>query len=270
MNVFRRYVLHRLLRRRPPKQLSSDSPVYGKRNDIYVRASTEAHENALLLAVSARTGKVSYVWWPTDNEHANSTEAECNFEQVKWKSISVNQEYHAWRVNYPSPYQAFVHDLLFLPQIRYFLHRVRDQFYTPLTPDKRMEILEQVIKRHGADKEVRFEDLMVELYGPSIRLSLDQHAHFQRLKFILKSLEVTGDVKIRPERDGTGRDWVEWELHGDVIPEPKAIATLAAFFDSQRKHRDTIRLSIMQFILGLGMLAVAVATLVVRLGDGLP
>lgn len=265
---FRSFVLRRLLRRRPPERISSTSPDWGKRNDIYVRGSTEAHEDALLLEMDRRSQTVSYVWWPIDNEQASSTEAKCSIGQIVWHLLSVSQKYHTWRIDYSSPYEAFIHDFFCLPQIKFLFQSVRDRFYARLTPDMRMKLLAEIVRRYDSISKVRFADLLVELYGPSIRLSSNHYEHLERLKFILKSLAVTGDVRIRPDHgssNNSGRDWVEWELHGDVIPEPKAIVTLADHYDSQRKHRDTIRLANMQFILGLGMLAVAIATLLVNI-----
>lgn len=215
-----------------------------------------------------RDQKVSFVWWPPDDPYSKSTSAECNLDDIDWNSLSVTQEYRTWRLDYPSPTWAFIKDLIFLPQITYWIQTVRDKFYLPLTPDKRMKILAEVVKRHEEEREVKYIDLLIALYGPSIRLSADQYQHQERLKFILRSLEATKDVKVRPEVGAPDPDWNRWNLHGDVIPEPKAIATLAKHADSQRRHSDTVKLSRAQFFLGLAMLAVAVATLMVRISGG--
>ena len=262
----RTFFLKRLLRRRPPERISSSSPDYDKRNHIFIRGCADGHIDSLLLAVG-KGQVVSYVWWPTDDRFATASSAECDFNDVDWDSLSVTQEYHTWRLEYPSPNQAFLKDLICLPQIRYWIQKFRDRFYLPLTPDKRMKVLSEVIKRHDAEREVRYLDLLIVLYGPSIRLSTDQHQHLERLKFILRSLEATGDVRVRPEVGDPDQNWNRWDLHGDVIPEPKAIATLAKHADSQQRHNDTVRLSRMQFFLGLSMLLVALATLVVRIGS---
>lgn len=259
----RTFVLRRLLRRRPPERISSSSPDYGKRNDIYVKGSVGEHTDSLLLELD-KNQNISYVWWPTDDEQSHSSDAQTNIESINWDSLSVTQEYYTWRFDYSSPFEAFLHDLLFIPQIRFWTQKIRDRFYTRLTPDKRMLILEEVIKRHSKDQKVKFMDILIKLHGPSIRMSSNHYQYLQSLKFYLRSLESTGDVRVRPEHREAGRDWVEWELHGDVIPEPKAIATLADHADSRRRHADTIRLSRMQFFLGFAMLIVALATLLVR------
>jgi len=261
----RTFVLKRLLRRRPPERFSSADPGYDKRNYIYTRGCADGHEDSLLLAIG-KDQVVSYIWWSPDDRNATSTSAECNIEDVDWDSLSATQEYHTWRLEYPSPNHAFLKDLIFLPQISYWIQRFRDRFYPPLTPDKRMKILGEVVKRYDEEREVKFLDLLIVLYGPSIRHSPDQYQHQERLKFILQSLEATGDVKVRPETGALGQEWNLWNLHGDVIPEPKAIASLAEHADSQQRHNDTVRLSRMQFFLGLAMLLVALATLIVRIG----
>ncbi len=264
MNI-KTIVLKRLLRRRPPERFSSSDPGYDKRNYIYTRGCADGHEDSLLLSIG-KDKAVSYVWWPPDDRNATSTSAECNLKDVNWDSLSVTQEYHTWRLEYSSPNWAFLKDLIYLPQISYWIQKIRDRFYSPLTPDKRMKILVEVVKRHDEEREVKYIDLLMALYGPSIRLSSDQYQHLERLKFILRSLEATEDVRVKPEVGALGQDWNRWDLHGDVIPEPKAIATLAEHADSQLRHNDTVKLSRAQFFLGLAMLVVALATLIVRIG----
>lgn len=146
--IIKGYILKWLLRRRPPERISSSAPDYGKQNHIYVRGSVGEHEDSLLLEIG-KDGLVSYVWWPTDDSHASSSSAQSKIEDVSWNSLLVTQEYYTWKIEYPSPYDAFFKDLIFLPQLRFWLQKIRDRFYTPLTPDKRMKILGEVIKRYS-------------------------------------------------------------------------------------------------------------------------
>lgn len=256
-SFFRKRLFLYLLRKPPPKRISSLDPIESK-DYIYVHGKTSMHGDCLFLAYQRRENSVTYVYWQDGN---SSESSQCGFEDVDWSSLRVVHEYRRWNVSYDSLIGAALGDAFRGPLIRQTLTRLRSYFYKSLPLDHRFRLLEVIVASHTEFKKLQVRDLVASEYGPWVLLSDDYYKYEQQMRFLLESLAESGDVVLRGEHEDT----VAWIGEGDVRPLPKALTTVSRHMESERRHSDTVRLVRLQLFLGVAMLAMAAATVYVEL-----
>lgn len=116
-----------------------------------------------------------------------------------------------------------------------------------------MRLLAKLLEMHSTREPIRLWDLLESVYGSAVRLSDEQYLYYKQLEFLIESLVESGNA-LRKSKDNE-----------DVMPTPKAITTLATYELEREKLRSTLWIGRCQLMLGVGMLAVAAATLYIKI-----
>ncbi len=260
-DFYRRLILRRLLKKPSPDRYTMSLPENEQKNYdfISVLGSTNEHEDAYILAWDERGDVVSYMWWAEGAANVPGTETTCKFTDLKWDSLNVRHRYRTWDIRYSNAFEAYWHDILHLPILKWWLQKLRNKFLRPVSPDYRMDLLKQIIDLHSRQLPITTIDLLVNIHGSAIRLSSDFFQHQQNLQFLLDSLKDSGDVLLRGENNAM-------QFLGDsrIVPTPKSAATIATLNEDVRRHQDVVKLSKRQLWLGWAMFAIAAVTLIVE------
>ncbi len=260
-DFFRRIILRRLLKKPSPDSYTISLPENEQKNYdfISVLGSTNEHKDAYIRAWDVRGDTVSYMWWAEGATNVRGTEATCKFVDLKWNTLNVRHRYRTWDIRYSKIYEAFWHDILHLPLLKWWLQKLRNIFLRPVSPDYRMDLLKLIIRLHSRQVPITIIDLLVNIHGSAIRLSNDFSQHQKHLQFLLDSLKDSGDVLLRNENNT-----MQFIDGGTILPTPKSAATIATFNEDLRRHRDVVKLSKRQSWLGWVMFAIATVTLIVE------
>jgi len=115
------------------------------------------------------------------------------------------------------------------------------------------------VQANSAGEPVTKDGLLIGIHGSAIRLSSDYYRHYQDLRFLLESLQTSGDVILKDDMNS----W-DFLAGGDIRPSPQALETIAAHELDKQRHRDIVKLTRRQLFLGWAMFAIASATLIVE------
>lgn len=258
----RKIILRRLLKKPSPERYTTSLPEREQKSYdfISVLGSTAEHEDAWILYWDEDKDIVSYMWWPEGAAGVRGTDSTCTITDLKWDTLHVRHRYRTWDIRYSKLSVAFWHDLLHLQWWKWWLQKLKNRLLRPVGPDYRMVLLQVILDMHSRQLPITAEGLLVHIHGSPIRLSSDYSRHYDDLKFLLESLKDSGDIRLMDNDSATNSLWL-----GSIVPSPKAASTIAAYNDDARRHRDMVKLSKAQLLLGLGMLAVAAVTLIVEL-----
>ncbi len=122
-----------------------------------------------------------------------------------------------------------------------------------------MKLLAILLELHQESKPILLWDLLVRVYGGAIRLCDEQYTYFKQLEFLVDSLVESGNAQRK-----SAENEIEFLGRGDVVPMPKAITTLAAYEWEKTKLATTTLMARCQLLLGIGMLAMAAATVYMK------
>ena len=258
-------ILRRLLAKPLPERYSISAATKDQKHYdwISIRGKTEAHEDVTLRSLDSSTGVVEYFWWPSEPSNAKSTIDQCHLDEVNWDSLVASHRYITWQITYNSLWEAYIHDFLRLPRIKWFVQSIRDKFIRPVRPNYQIRLLARIVDIFNDNKPIEFSELLVSIYGPAVRMSDDKYIYERQLRFLIDSLVESGNAA-KPDENNQAH----YFDHGCIIPTPKSISTLAAHDLEMRKLRQSTWLACCQLLLGLGMLAIAAATFYLKLTGG--
>jgi len=256
-------ILRRLLNKESPERYTTSASEEEQMNYdyMYVLGSTKEHKDSMLLSWDETNDNFTYMWWPEDAHAQSGTEASCSSADVIWSTLNVRHRYRTWDIKYSTASEAFVHDLFHLPLIRWRYQKFRNIFLRPVKPDHRMGLLNTIVEMHDKQEPITTHELLAHIHGSAIRLSGEYYPLQKNLQFLLDSLKDTGDLLYKDEDDP-----IHFFGHGTIAPTPKSLATIALFNEDVRRHKDMVRMSRRQLLLGWGMFALAAVTLFVELG----
>lgn len=257
----RKVMLRRLIAKPEPESYSTSLPEGQQKGYDYISVygSTTLHADVLLRSWGAYGDIIEYIWWDEGAQMVPGANATCSFDELDWMSLKVRHRYVTWDIHYNSLAEAYWNDLFHLQILKWLLQKIRNRFLTPVQPDFRMRLLQKIVEFHSQQKAITVNELLFDIHGPAIRRSSDGYRHYQDLQFLLKSLQGSGDVLLKDQVNS-----VQFIGSGDVLPTPKAIKTLADFYEGRRRHLDTVKLTRRQLFVGWAMFAIAAATLVVE------
>ncbi len=257
----RKLVLRRLLKKPSPESYTISLPEseQKKYDFMSVLGSTNEHEDAYVRAWDEREDVVSYMWWAEGAPNVRGTETTCKFADLKWNTLNVRHRYRTWDIRYSKVFEAYWHDILHLPRLKWWLQKLRNVFLRPVSPDYRMDLLKQIVDMHSRQLPITLVDLLVNIHGSAIRLSSDFFQHQQNLQFLLDSLKDSGDVLLRDENNA-----MQFLGESRIVPTPKSATTIAIFNEDARRHQDVVKLSKRQLWLGWAMFAIAAVALIVE------
>lgn len=261
----KKIILRRLLAKPVPERYTTSLPVEQQKgyDFISVHGQTKEHDDCLLRSIDDRSDRVSYFWWDREAGGTTAQNADCAYADVVWGSLSVEHRYITWEFRYRSLTEAFWHDLLRIPKVKWIFQRYRERFLKPIRPNLKMSLLERIVEEHSAGSSITIDFLLIAIHGGGVRLSSDNYRHRSNLVFLLAALQESGDVLVKDRNNQN-----EFIGHGDVKPTPHAISTLAEYSLEKRRHQDVVRLTRYQLFLGWAMFAVAAATLIVQFFEG--
>lgn len=256
-------MLRRLLAKDSPYSYTSSSPETEQMNYdfAYVRGSTSEHKDAVLLSLDKKKDLVSYMWWPENAHGVQGTKSECSFSDIIWDSLNVRQRYRTWHICYATIREAYLHDLLRLPLIKWRIQKIRNVFLRPVGADQRMGLLKTILRMYENQEPITAHELLAKIHGPAIRLSSDYYRLQKNLEFLLDSLKESGDLIYKDEDDH-----MQFFSRGLIVPTPKSLSTIAAHIEDVQRHKDMVTVSSRQLLIGWAMFALAAATLVVEMG----
>ena len=256
-------MLRRLLAKDSPDSYTSSSPETEQMNYdfAYVHGSTSVHKDALLRSWDKKNDLVSYMWWPEDANGVRGTESQCSFSDIIWGSLNVKQRYRTWNIRYATIKEAYLHDLLRLPLIKWRVQKIRNIFLRPVGADQRMGLLKTILRMHDNQEPITAHELLAKIHGSAIRLSSEYYRLQKNLEFLLDSLKESGDLIYKDEDDP-----MQFFGHGLIAPTPKSLSTIAAHIEDGQRHKDMVRVSSRQLWIGWAMFALAAATLIVEMG----
>lgn len=255
-------MLRRLLKKESPNSYTTSLPEKEQiaYNYAYVHGSTKEHKDALICAWDESKDIVQYMWWPEGAQAVKGTGASCKFSDIKWDSLNVRHRFRTWDISYGSLAEAFRHDLLHIPLLKWWLQKIRNRSLRPIKPDHRMGLLQLIVEMHSNQEPITTHELLSKTHGSALRLSSDYYRHQKDLQFILDSLKESGDLIYK-----NANDPIHFFGHGEVAPSPKSVSTIAGFNEDLRRHKDMVKMSGRQLWLGWAMFAIAAATLFVEL-----
>lgn len=263
MNL-RKRILDRLLRKPVPKSYSISAPTKEQLHYdwISVHGATKTHSYVLLRARDKNTDRITYWWWDSEESTSTAKEGECAYWEVEWDSLRASHRFRTWDITYGSLAEAYLQDLLRLPVAKWHIQRIRSKFIRRVAPNFQIRLLQVLLDLHQKNAKIYLWDLVARIYGGAVRLSDQNYAYYKQLEFLIDSLVESGNAKRK-----TPENSIDFIGCGDVVPTPKAITTLAAHDWERRKLNASVWLGRCQLLLGLGMLALAAATLYLRLPE---
>lgn len=261
MTLLKKKQLNFLLSKETPLRYTTSLPVKEQLHYDYYFVYSECdgfQGEVLLVGYDPQTDKYQLKYWDEDPD-SSASDGVCSFSDICLDSIKVRHRFRTWDGSYPSLHNAFFHARLHIPWIRWQVQRIRDLLIKPVRPNSQMLLLEEAVKLRYKGEHLTGKQWLDRKYGKAVRLSNERSKHMNNLQFMLESLVETGDF-IQEDWDGDAE--VGRALgHATYIPTPKSASTLARFYESERRHRDTKNLAIAQILLGAGMFMLALATL---------
>jgi len=263
LNLIQKIMLRRLLKKESPDSYKTSAPEEEqmKYDYAYIHGSTEEHNDALILSWDEPNDLVNYMWWPEDAHGVRGTEATCSSSDIIWGTLNVRHRYRTWDIRYSSIREAYLHDLCFLPLIKWRLQKIRNTFLRPVNADHRILILKTIIEMYDKQESITTHELLARIHGSAIRLSGEYYRLQQNLQFLLDSLKDSGDLMYKNEDDP-----IHFFGHGEIAPTPKSLSTIAQHNEESRRHKDMVKMSKRQLWVGWAMFTLAAVTLTVELG----
>ncbi|MEM7208225.1 MAG: hypothetical protein AAF434_10395 [Pseudomonadota bacterium] len=260
----KKITLCRILDKESPDRYTISAPEAEQQSYdyAYVHGSTVKHKDCLFLSWDESEEVVSYMWWPEDAQNQRGTDASCSLEQIIWSTLNVRHRYKTWDIRYTSIHEAFLHDFLFLPAVRWKYQKFRNLFLRPVNADHRIGLLKSIIEMYDKQESITAHELLAKIHGSAIRLSSEYSRLQKNLQFLLDSLKDSGDIYYDDSNKTKmllGRS--------EIVPTPKSLKTIASHNEDARRHRDMVRVSRGQLILGWSMFALAAVTLLVEIGN---
>lgn len=262
LGFIKKLILHRLLEKESPDSYMTSLPEKEqiKYDYAYVQGSTEDHMDALICSWNEPEDIIQYMWWPEGAQAVRGTDATCKFSELKWETLNVRHRFRTWDIRYGTLSEAFWHDLLRLPLLKWWFQKLRNSLLRPINPDHRMDLLKLIVDLHSKQKPMTAHDLLAKIHGSALRLSNDYGRHQKDLEFLLESLKDSGDLIYKDENDA-----IHSLGHGKIAPTPKSVSTISVFNEDLRRHKDMVKMSGRQLWLGWAMFAIAAVTLFVEL-----
>ena len=136
-----------------------------------------------------------------------------------------------------------------LRKLKWFIQKKYDN--TLQLYNNRIELMKIInrIREKTNDEEINVMDILVEIYGKKIKFS-PQHKFEDQIRFLLRSLNDTGEIV-------TGGAWFI-----TIKVTPKILSTLSEYEIEQARHKDSNKLSLLQFIVALAMLVLAISNFI--------
>ena len=175
--------------------------------------------------------------------------------------MNVKQRYRAWNIRYATIKEAYLHDVLRLPLIKWRIQKIRIVFLRPVGADQRMGLLKTILRMHDNQEPITAHELFAKIHGSAIRLSSEYYRLQKNLEFLLDSLKQSGDLIYKDEDDP-----MRFFGYGLIAPTPKSLSTITAHIEDGQRHKDMVRVSSRQLWIGWAMFALAAATLIVEVG----
>ncbi len=263
--AIRKIMLTQLLRKPAPNTYIISLPEKEqKKYDFFsIKGATVEHTNIHIKGWDEESEIIEIMWWPEDSYNAAGTDDTCNFSDLKWSSLNVRQRFVTWNITYDSIREAFWHDILRFPYIKWWLQKFRNLFIKPVLPDFRMDLLKKIVELHYQSESIVANDLLVKIHGTAILLSHEQGRHLRNLMYILDSLKESGDIR------SVGGEGALIGEFGVYAPTPKAAITIAEYNERSSKHKDIVRLSNGQLMLGIGMFMLALVSVLIEVREWL-
>ena len=267
--LLRKVMLRRLLKKPSPKTYSISAPEEEQKDYdfIMVRGTACNHKDSLLRSWNEKDNKIGCIYWPPENPIGTlGEEFECAFDELAWKSLYVEHRYRTWDKFYNNVFEAYLHDFFRVSFFHWWYQKFRNRSLVPVNPEYRILLLKTIVDKRSLQVDIKQNDLLRELHGPTIDLSTDKYRHLQDLEFLLYSLRDSGDIVLKDTNDKTYRDRFDGN---EILPTPQAISTIVAFNQDETRHSDMVKLSKRQLWLGWGMFAIAAVTLIVEVRNWL-
>ena len=182
-------ILQRLLAKPVPERYSISAPEKDQWHyDFFsVHASTHKEKDLLLQKLDETSGILTCLFW--QDADAAPEKITCRIEDVPWETISVKQRFRTWDIRYGSAREAYWHDLLRLPRLRWRWQRIREWFIKPITPDFRMELLRVIVDEHRKGTAITPQFLLEVVHGSRIYLARQIYHHLKDINFFFESLK---------------------------------------------------------------------------------
>ncbi|MCK4303363.1 MAG: hypothetical protein KAY24_03925 [Candidatus Eisenbacteria sp.] len=251
-NALTRCMIRYLLRKSPPDRiwLGCEAALQNDYYLIYIESlPNEAEKRFRVRELSGHTELLTAY---SDGKRAHTQILPMSV--LRRGTLDITHYYRWWRVHYPSLPVAVIKEFFRVQWFRWRRHIWRDSRLT--VTRNRSHILNQLADLTGSwtHNQVHFIDLLSSLYGPEAESSLQNDKLVGSLMTSLESLRASGEIKFS---DGM--------LPNDITITPKALTTLSDYEIEATRHADSMRIAKGQLLVSAAMVALVLATLIVRI-----
>lgn len=75
----------------------------------------------MLVSLDPLKATINYLWWESKTSNAPAQKAQYNLSDVEWATLTASHRYRTWDINYDSLIEAYLHDAIGLPKLKWLV-----------------------------------------------------------------------------------------------------------------------------------------------------